>query len=49
MEEIRKRGRPRKRWREEIETGLNLMGIRRGRQWPERRKIALDAKVHRGL
>jgi hypothetical protein len=48
-----KRGRPRKRWKDEVEEGLNIMGIKNGRalardrrKW---RKIELQAKVHNGL
>jgi hypothetical protein len=50
VEGTRKIGRPRKRWREEVEGDLNIMEIKnwqatsRGR-W-DRRKIVLDAKVH---
>ena len=33
MEEIRKKGRPRKRWRDEIEEDLNKMVIKKGREW----------------
>ena len=33
-EGTRKRKRPRKRWRDEVEEGLNIM-IKKGRQWPE--------------
>jgi hypothetical protein len=53
MEGIRKRGRPRKRRRGEVEEGLNVMGMRnrhamardRGEWW----KILLEAKVQNGL
>ena len=30
MEGIRKRGRTRKRWRDEVEEGLNIVGIKSG-------------------
>jgi hypothetical protein len=53
IEGTRKRGRPRKRWKDEVEEDLNIMGITNGRaaardrrKW---RKIVLQAKVHNGL
>jgi len=33
-EGTRKRKRPCKRWRDEVEEGLNIV-IKKGRQWPE--------------
>jgi hypothetical protein len=52
IEGTRKRGRPRERLKEEVEEGLNVMGIKNGRaaardrrKW---RKIVLLAKVHNG-
>jgi hypothetical protein len=52
IEGTRKRGRPRKRWKDEVEDNLNIMGIRNGsaagrdrRKW---RKIVLQAEVHSG-
>jgi hypothetical protein len=36
MEGTRKRGRPRTRWTEEFEDGLNVMGVKNtDGQWPE--------------
>jgi hypothetical protein len=51
-EETRKRGRPCKRWKDEVEY-LNTMGIKNGSvvardRW-KWRKIVLQAKVHNGL
>jgi hypothetical protein len=53
IEGTRKRGRPRKRWKNEVEEDLNIMGIKNGRgaardrrKW---RKIVLEARVHSGL
>jgi hypothetical protein len=53
IEGTRKRGRPRKRWKDEVEEDLNIMGIKNGRaaardrrKW---RKTVLEAKVHKGL
>jgi hypothetical protein len=50
---IKKRGRPRRRWREEVQEGLNIMGIRsrqvmvrNRRDW---RKTALKSTVQNGL
>ena len=35
MEWKREKGRPRKRWRDEFEDNLNIMGIKTDRQWSE--------------
>jgi hypothetical protein len=49
MEGPRKGGRPHKRWRDEVEKKLNIMGIKNGeamakhrREW---RKIVLESNV----
>jgi hypothetical protein len=53
MEGTSKRGRPRKRWIDEVEEYFKIMGIRnwhavaKGRQ--EWKEIVLEAKVHNGL
>jgi len=53
MEGTRRRGRPRKRWREEVERDLQVLGVRRWRElvidrekW---RGIVGQAKAHSGL
>jgi hypothetical protein len=53
IEGTKKRGRPHKRWKDEVEEYLNIMGIKNGRaaardrrKW---RKMVLQAKVHNGL
>jgi hypothetical protein len=51
MEGTRKRGRPRKRWIDEVEKDLKIMGIRNwhavAKDRQEWRKIVLE--VHNGL
>jgi len=49
----RRRGRPRKRWKEEVERDLQVLGVRRWRElvadrtkW---RDIVRQAKAHSGL
>jgi hypothetical protein len=49
----KKRGRPRKRWKDEVEEDFNIMEIKNGiavagdrGKW---RKIVLQAEVHNGL
>jgi hypothetical protein len=53
LEGTRRRGRPRKRWREEVERDLQVLGVRRWRElmidrdkW---RGIVRQAKAHSGL
>jgi hypothetical protein len=53
LEGTRRRGRPRKGWREEVERDLQVMGVRRWRElvrgrgkW---RGIVRQAKAHSGL
>jgi hypothetical protein len=49
----RRRGRPRKGWREEVETDLQVLGVRRWRELViDREKwkgIVRQAKAHSGL
>jgi hypothetical protein len=49
----RKIGRPRKRWKDEVEDDLNIMGIKNGREAAKDRrkwkKIVLQARVHNRL
>jgi hypothetical protein len=53
MEGTRKRGRPRKRWIDEAEEDLKIMGIRNwhavAKDLQEWRKTVLEAKGHDGL
>ena len=49
LEGTRRRRRPRKRWKEEVERDLQVLGVRR---WTERKKwkdIVRHAKAHSGL
>jgi hypothetical protein len=53
LEGTRRRGRPRKRWKEEVERDLQVLGVRRWRElvadskkWKD---IDRQAKVHSGL
>ena len=49
----RRRGRPRKRWEEDVERDLQVLGVRRWRELVADRKkwkgIFRQAKVHSGL
>jgi len=53
MEGTRRRGRPRKRWKEEVERDLQMLGVRRWKELVADRKkwkgIVRQAKVHSGL
>jgi hypothetical protein len=53
LEGTRRRGRPRKRWKEEGEGDLKVLGVRRWRELVADRKkwkdIVRQAKVHSGL
>jgi transposase len=53
LERARQRGRPRKRWREEVERDLQVLEVRRWRELViEREKlrgIVRQAKAHSGL
>jgi hypothetical protein len=53
LERTRRRGRPRKGWREEVERDLQVLGVRRWRELvidrDKRRGIVRQAKAHSGL
>jgi len=53
MEGTRRRGRPRKRWEEELERDLQVLGVRRWRKLVADRKnwkdIVRQTKAHSGL
>jgi len=53
LEGTRRRGRPRKRWKEELERDLQVLGVRRLRELVADRKkwkdIVRQAKPHSGL
>ena len=53
LEGMRRRGRPRKRWKEEVERDLQVLGVRRWRELVADRKkwkdIVRQAKAHSGL
>ena len=53
LEGTRRRGRPRKGWREEVERDLQVLGVRRWRElliYREKwRGIGRQAKAHSGL
>jgi hypothetical protein len=53
LEGPRRRGRPKKRWKEEVERDLQVLGVRRWRELATDRKewrdIVRQAKVHSGL
>jgi len=53
LEGTRRRGRPRKGWREEVERDLKVLGVRRWRELvidrEKSRSIVRQAKAHSGL
>jgi len=53
MEETRRRGRPRKEWKEEVERDFQVLGVRRWRELVTDREkwkdIFRQAKAHSGL
>ena len=53
LEGTRKKGRPRKRWKEEVERDLKVLGMRRWRElvadWKKWKDIVRQAKAHSGL
>jgi hypothetical protein len=53
LEGTRRRGRPRKRWKEEVERDVKVQGVRRWRELVADRKTRKDivrhAKTHSGL
>jgi len=53
LEGTRRSGRPRKRWKEEVERDLQVLGVRRRRELVADRKkwkdIVRQAKAHSGL
>jgi hypothetical protein len=53
LEGTRRRGSPRKRWKEEVERDLQVLGVRRWRKLVTDRKkwrdIVRQAKAHSGL
>jgi hypothetical protein len=53
LEGTRRRGRPSKGWREEVERGLQVLGVRRGRELVKKKKkwrgVVRQAKAHSGL
>jgi hypothetical protein len=53
LEGTRRRGRPRKRWKQEVERDLHVLGVRRWRELAIERKqwrdIVRQAKAHSGL
>ena len=50
LEGMRRRARPRKSWKEEVERDLQVLGIRRWRELvADRKKMEGQAKAHSGL
>jgi hypothetical protein len=53
LEGARRRGRPRKGWKEEVERDIQVLGVRRWREfvidWKKWKDIVRQAKAHSGL
>ena len=53
LEGTRRRGRPRKRWKEKVERDIQVLGVRRWRELvadrKKRKDIFRNAKAHSGL
>ena len=53
LERTRRRGRPRKRWKEEVERDVQVLGVRRWRELVADKKkwkdIVRQARTHSGL
>jgi len=53
LEGTRRRGRPRKRWKDEVERDLQVLGVRRWRELvadrKKRKDIVRQTKAHSGL
>jgi len=53
LEGMRRRGRPKKVWKEEVERDLQVLGVRRWRELvadrKKRKDIVRQAKAHSGL
>ena len=53
LEGTRRKGRPRKGWKEEVERDLQVLGLRRWRElvadWKKWKDIVRQAKAHSGL
>jgi len=53
LEGPKRRGRPRERWKEEVERDLEVLGVRRWKElvadWKKWKDIVRQAKVHSGL
>jgi hypothetical protein len=53
LDGMQRRGRPRKRWKEQVESDIQVMGVRRWKELATDRKkwkdIVQQAKAHKGL